>query len=226
MSQAMVIMNNVQGEQQMAARAAIYAAFSGLFSGPDMAPMHEDSYWHSIVQMLDSPCKVLPYVFNAADLVTGLQQLTPEQKRQLASDHSRYFIIGSDGIKLPNREELSDAKTAGKKEELARYYEYFGYQLEEAFQWQPDHVALQLEFVSFLIESQWSQSDAEREQSYLLAQRDFSERHLLSWLPELCHITRESLPEHLYRIMLETCLDFLQSDFNWLCSQLVQLEDK
>ena len=146
-----------------------------------------------------------------------------DEKQCLKADYSKYFEIGHEGIRLPICEELSKA-VAGKKEELVRFYEYFSYQLEPQFQWQPDHLAMQMEFLSFLIEGQWSLQHEAQHQSYLLAQRDFCERHLLSWVPSLVEQAKESLNDHFFVDALSACQNFLQHDYRWLQSQVKQLE--
>ena len=218
-----VAINSTTTPEQLAARAALYQVFSNLMAGPDLADMDNGDYWSATVEMLEAGTKALPYDFQSDTLVTALKALSDKDRQALKTDFSRYFEVGSDGVKLPIREELSEEKTISKKEELVRFYEFFGYELEEEFQWQPDHLALELEFVSFLIEGQWSQTETERQQSLLLAQRDFCQRHILSWVPALAEQAQDKLPKHFFSKTLAACQQFLNTDFDWLEIQTAAL---
>ena len=71
-------------------------------------------------------------------------------------------------------------------EELVRFYNYFGLSTEHGAGELPDHVATELEFMHFLAFKELAALHrGEDPSSYRHAQRDFIERQLLSWLPEL-----------------------------------------
>ncbi|MGK0498575.1 MAG: TorA maturation chaperone TorD [Oceanicoccus sp.] len=225
MTENALVITNAATSEQLAARAALYQVFSNLLAGSDLADMDNPEYWSATVDMLEAGCPALPYDFSASELLSALTKLDSAAQQTIKADYSRFFEVGSDGVKLPIREELSDAKTRGKKEELVRFYDYFGYKLEPEFQWQPDHLALQLEFVSFLIEGQWSQTAPEKQESQLLGQRDFCQRQLLSWLPTLADKSQQQIAQHFYNQTLQSCLRFVQTDFAWLQQQLAALEN-
>lgn len=210
-------------DQQLAARAAIYRAFSLLFAGPAMAG---DDRWQSLPLLLQSGADKLPFDFAVEKLLQRLQQLDASQQARLLDDYSLFFESGSGGMQFPIREELAlDTGSIKPKEELVRYYELFAYQLDSKMQWQPDHLAIALEFMAFLIEAQWHQSDQEQILSYMLGQRDFCQRHLLNWLPTLASALQTAQPEHFYCHCVIDCIDYLQKDNNWLIANLSVLED-
>ena len=74
-------------------------------------------------------------------------ELNPED---LKREYSGLFEVGSDGPPVPIREDLHRNQPAKVKESIVRFYDYFGYGLSEKFQWAPDHLSVELEFMHFL----------------------------------------------------------------------------
>lgn len=211
-------------EQQLAARGAVYQAFSLLMSSPSLIEM-DDDFYTNCADMLAAGSAALPFAFKAYSLSEKLTSLSDSEKTQLAADYGSYFEIGSDGKMFHLREEVATAVASSKpKEELIRFYEFFGYQLDEKFQWQADHLSLQLEFVRFLIEAMWSTEDGERQCSFLMGQRDFVQRHIANWLAQTSNNVKTALPEHLYSDILVSCTEFIEHDLQWLNTTTATLE--
>ena len=122
--------------------------------------------------------------------------------------------MGSDGPPVPIREDLHRNQPAGLREDIVRFYDFFGYGLSEKFAWAPDHLSVELEFMHFLTyrESQESVADA---LSFQLAQHDFSERHLRSWVSDLAQRVTDERPDALYGRLLAAMADFFEQDFAW-----------
>jgi DMSO reductase family type II enzyme chaperone len=69
-------------------------------------------------------------------------------------------------------------------EELVRFYEHFGLQPDPGDQ--PDHLCAELEFMHYLaFKEAAALSKGGPAEAFVLAQRDFLERHLCRWLPRL-----------------------------------------
>jgi TorA maturation chaperone TorD len=51
--------------------------------------------------------------------------------------------------------------------------------------------------------------------SYQLAQADFSQRHLLKWVPKLTASVAATMPESLYSSVVRLLDEFLRRDFEW-----------
>jgi DMSO reductase family type II enzyme chaperone len=96
---------------------------------------------------------------------------------------------------------------------VVRFYDYFGYVLDEKFAWQPDHLSLQLEFMHYLCFRESEQ--AEEVLSYQLAQLDFAERHLVSWVPRFAAQVGQHAPGSLYARIVAALRDFIEEDFAW-----------
>ena len=70
--------------------------------------------------------------------------------------------------------------------DLVRFYNFFGLSLGSSAKEMPDHMKVELEFLHYLtfLEAQ-SRDDEDSMASLLRAQRDFHERHLQIWTPQL-----------------------------------------
>jgi hypothetical protein len=124
--------------------------------------------------------------------------------------------------RMPRSSRWGTADPAAK-EEVARFYEHFGYELGEDYAWRPDHVSVLLEFMHFLA---WHEvqraSTGEAEDHGLaaglrIAQRDFLRRHLAGWLPGVVAVAvvREDCVPLLAGTLAITA-DFIAADLAWL----------
>ena len=73
--------------------------------------------------------------------------------------------------------------------EISEFYNFFGLRMNRDKREFPDHICAELEFLHFLT---FKEEEALREgkedefNGFLLAQKDFLERHLIQWIPEFC----------------------------------------
>jgi DMSO reductase family type II enzyme chaperone len=188
----------------------MYAIFSDLLASPfDATPAVAGS-------AIDIESLALPYK------LTGLQALldewrdTPLDVRKRL--YSGMFEVGSDGPPVPIREDLHLKQPAGVREDIVRFYEYFGYGLEEKFAWEPDHLSIELEFMHFLCFKETQTLDAvvtEDASSYQLAQSDFAERHLCNWVSELAEKAIQQQPDGIYPRLLVALSEFVVRDYEW-----------
>lgn len=102
-------------------------------------------------------------------------------------------------------------------EDLFRFYEHFDIRLNENEKDYPDHLAVELEFMAYL-----TQKEAQAEgmgndpMPYRLAQKDFMERHLALWIPELNRNIQERVKEPFFREGSAFLLTFLQGHLLYL----------
>jgi DMSO reductase family type II enzyme chaperone len=179
-------------------RCLCYAAFSELLASP-----HE----------VDARAGLLARVGLTDALDALLSEVGAAELQQLRSEYSGLFEVGSEGPPVPIREDLQTGQRSGTREDVVRFYDYFGYVLDEKFAWQPDHLSLQLEFMHYLCFRESEQ--AEEVLSYQLAQLDFAERHLLSWVPRFAAQVETHAPGSLYARVVGALRDFLAEDFAW-----------
>ncbi len=83
--------------------------------------------------------------------------------------------------------------------EVSEFYNDFGLHMsqKEGKREFPDHICAELEFMHFLT---FKEATGESSGEYLLAQKDFLERHLIQWIPKFCSDLQdsESLPFYVW----------------------------
>jgi len=196
-----------------AARCLAFAVLSELMASPhDVESALRDSS-----EAID--LSELPYQLD--EFATLVDEFRSAPADELKRIYSSMFEVGSDGPPIPVREDLQTGQKAGVREELVRFYEYFGYELGEKFAWAPDHLSVELEFMHYLTYAEASvlheheaAADVDPE-SFQLAQLDFCERHLINWVPKLAFDVNASNSDSFYSRVTRLLADFLQADFAW-----------
>ncbi len=202
--------------QAAAARSAAYALFSQLVASPFDAPSLAAALPPAdLGAVADELRPQLPYPLDLGPLVAAAE-LEETDAERLAGAYSGLFEVGSSGAPVPLREELAEVAAVKAKEETLRFYDFFGYALAEERQWAPDHLSVQLEFLHFLAYRKSREADPERMESYRLAQRDFLERHLCRWFPEVLAGVGRHAREPYWRALFEALGAFLDADAGWL----------
>jgi DMSO reductase family type II enzyme chaperone len=196
-------------------RCVIYAIFSDLLASPfDAEPAVAGEAL--VIAELQLPYELTGF----QELLYEWRMLRTEDSQVLNREYSGLFEVGSDGPPVPIREDLHLNQPAGVREDLVRFYDFFGYGLEEQFAWSPDHLSIELEFMHFLCfkEAQLLEAKESGEEvdatSYQLAQSDFSERHLCNWISELAEKTATQ-SDGIYPRLLAALTQFVIKDFEW-----------
>ncbi len=186
-----------------AARCTAYAVCSELIASPhDLDPRPSLREKQGIggllakAEQLDACIAVL----SAMDLDT------------LRREYSGLFEVGNDGPPVAIREDLSTGQRAGTREDLIRFYDYFGYVLAEGYAWAPDHLSVELEFMHFLCFREASAKEDRR--SFQLAQADFASRHF-AWLDNWAADVLKLAPESVYATLAAALAEFVAADLNW-----------
>lgn len=195
------------------ARCAAYAAWSELTASPhDLDPRpglgEKLGQWHSIDHAQSMSALIGDY------LDTDLQVL----KREF----SGLFEVGSDGPPVPIREDLQTGQRAGTREDLVRFYDFFGYRLAERFAWAPDHLSVELEFMHYLCYGEATTEDDP--QPFQLAQLDFTERHLARWIPEFATKVGQVAGDGIYRRVMAELGAFIRADYDWQSGTVSTIE--
>jgi DMSO reductase family type II enzyme chaperone len=189
-------------------RCLMYAVFSDIAASPfDAEPAVAD-------EPFDIAALQLPYALSNFEGL--LQEWRDTDKEALKREYSGLFEVGSNGPPVPIREDLHLNQPAGVREDIVRFYEFFGYGLQENFAWSPDHLSIELEFMHFLCfqEVEMSNNDGDA-LSFQLAQSDFSERHLVNWVSGLATKIIEQQPDSIYGRLIAAMSEFLVKDFEW-----------
>ena len=177
----------------------------------------------------------------AEDLVTALQLLSPEgaswaqtmlreRKRSstenLAAEHARLFIgpfeLGAPpygSVYLERGRRVMGDSTM----EVIRLYRKMGLSIPDSFKELPDHVAVELEFMYYLIFKQIEMAqagDSQRARAFMETQGEFISMYLRSWIPGFCSAILAATDCPFYR-SLARCLDiFTEADARYLRSEL------
>jgi DMSO reductase family type II enzyme chaperone len=196
-------------------RCVMYVVFSDLLASPfDAEPVVAG-------EALDIAELQLPYeLIGLQELLDEWRTLRTAGSEELRREYSSLFEVGGDGPPVPIREDLHLNQPAGVREDIVRFYEFFGYGLEERFAWSPDHLSIELEFMHFLcfkevqlLEAKESGEEVDAT-SFQLAQSDFAERHLCNWVSELAEkAARQS--DGIYPRVLAALTQFVVKDFEW-----------
>ena len=190
-------------EATAVSRATAYAIFSLLISSP-----HEGNPRDKIT---DIQLSELPFDF---DLEKIMNDFSLNDEDTLKKQFSALFEIGDHGPPIPIREDLFLNQPAKFKEDLVRFYEHFGYELDEGFQWQMDHLSIQLEFMHFLAMGEFEEQKDKL--SYQLGQLDFTQKHLLNWVPKLAEqLSVLSKEDEIYAKISIELKTFLEHDLKW-----------
>lgn len=113
--------------------------------------------------------------------------------------------------------------------EVSQFYKHFGLKMsdEEGRRELPDHLCAELEFLHFLTikEAQAMQEDTpELLKGYVMAQKDFLERHLASWLPDYCQKLEKSAKAPFYSDLARVTQKFTNLDLEWAASRFQELD--
>lgn len=192
-------------ERTAPARCQAYALFSDLTASP-----HEADTREAVAARIGFFAEGLPYALEIDDL---LRDFSNADSEQLKTDYSALFEVGSQGPPVPIREDLQTGQKSGTREDIVRFYDYFGYRLEERFAWAPDHLSVELEFMHFLCYHEGQPgSDSV---SYQLAQADFTERHLQRWVPQFAAQVARHASGALYCRIVDALREFIVRDLGW-----------
>ncbi|MCZ7401615.1 MAG: molecular chaperone TorD family protein [Candidatus Methanoperedens sp.] len=115
--------------------------------------------------------------------------------------------------------------------EVSEFYNFFGMRMsqEEGKREFPDHICAELEFLHFLTfreEEALGEDKLEEYKGYLLAQKDFLERHLIQWIPEFCLKLQDSASLTFYVRLGQITSRFISSEFELVTANLHSFNPK
>jgi TorA maturation chaperone TorD len=111
--------------------------------------------------------------------------------------------------------------------QLAREYAHAGLAMAPSLKEPPDHIAVELEFISFLCEREawgWEKDICEDVIRALERQRAFLSQHLGRWFTTFAQRITEAAPEKLYGVVAEALEAFIRHDLEQLPDTLIQLD--
>lgn len=201
-----------------AARAAVYRSLSALVSSPAQAPWSVSGV-RAAVDHLVQGALWLPYALDCSTLTETAARLDDAGVAAAAAHYGSQFEVGERGPPLPIRAELAPGANPASKEELARFYELFHYEVGEADAWQLDHLAVTLEFLQVLAFRAAESDEREIVASYGRGARDVLARHVLSWLPPMAEQLARAEVHPLLCSAVLTAAEHAGADHAWLTNE-------
>lgn len=196
-------------------RAVIRSKLYQLFA---FAITYPDSEWVAAVKTGEQ----------ADSLIELLQQLDDDLVREidykslsdsgcsetaLAVEYTRLFDVGSGGspVSLYGGHHHGGRITA--MEDVLRFYNHFGLQLDTSQNELPDHLISELEFLHFMTFQEARYEVQKQDAShYQRGQKDFIERHIGRWLPKLYNKLQEQQPLPYYTALFGLLNRFIQHE--------------
>ena len=195
------------GEELAAAsRSSLYRRLGEAFAFPSDAFVEAVAAGR-FVQDLLSEATALPFELPIEGELRGGGALEQE--------YIRLFEVGPGRPPCPLYEGSHRGGRMKIMEELVRFYEHFGLQPDPGDQ--PDHLCAELEFMHYLaFKEAAALSKGGPAQAFVLAQRDFLDRHLCRWLPRLRQRLETLEPPPFYAALTRFAEAFAAADLTFL----------
>lgn len=188
-------------------RSRVYAILSESLSFPEVR-FHSDirrGFW---MESLAASSGRLPYPLR---LPAARGFKAPEDFDAFQSEYIRLFEVGGrGGAPCPLFSGHYSNDRLRSLESLVRFYNFFGVQAEQGMM--PDHVTIELEFMSYLAETEASAENERDRRSCRRAQADFLGSHLANWWPRITEKIKAQDALPFYRSLADLTSRFLEAD--------------
>jgi putative dimethyl sulfoxide reductase chaperone len=206
----MAMQANETNEEEIA-RAATYKFLAECYYPPVEETLRHVNYLSLSLKTLCSP---------AAEAVDRMQAALQSHEgfEELAIDHARLFV-GPFALLAPpygsvylegERRLMGDSTLA-----VGECYHEVGLEVAAGFNGTPDHIAVELEFMHFLIIKELDALGCgflDRARNFRQKQRAFLERHLAAWVPDFSRSVQEQAATQFYQGLAATTRIFIESD--------------
>ena len=187
-----------------AKRADCYKLFSGCFCQPDKLLFKEETVLENLMQLLSDICpEAVEYAQEMAALFDEISE------DELAVEYAALFM-GPFQLKAPPYASvyLENSRRVMGDTTMQTLQSYREAGLQFDGEGPPDHIATELEFVSFLINEEMSAEHREDNEAVEVArnrQKEFIAQVLGKWVFDFCHAIEEKAGIKYYRA-LAVCL--------------------
>ena len=199
----------IQMEQH---RGDCYRLFAALFYPPDKESFLDEDVCGNLVQLLESVCPM------ASDHASGMAKVLERADAQALSIAHAKLFLGPFELQAPpygsvyldeNTRLMGDSTVA-----VMKMYQLAGLSLSDENREAPDHIAIELEFMYYLISREiqsFKSGDTDEALEYLRMQHKFNDKYLATWIGPFCDKIRESSEDDSYKL-LSMCLSiFIQN---------------
>ena len=170
-----------------AARSRMYRRLAGACAFPEET-LHRSVLSGEMLSEVLAIAAVLPYELPLPEggaLATALAGASADYV-EFQSEYIRLFDVGVPRPPCPLSGGLHLGSRRAVMEEVTRFYNHFGLSLGGESREMPDHITTELEFMHFLTFREVATLQGGQDRGpYLRAQRDFLQRHLARWVPQV-----------------------------------------
>lgn len=144
----------------------------------------------------------------------------PNLKDELEAEHTALFVLPSGVIPheaayLDTEKRLGGRITIG----VSQFYERAGANVQENCIDMPDHLGMELEFMSFLCKIEresWEKAELESLQKCVELQKIFLEDHLLKWIYLCCEKIIEKEEYGFYKAVARSITEFMKNEEEYI----------
>ncbi len=150
------------------------------------------------------------------------------KERYLDVDYANLFLLHLVPYESFYKRDDQMIESGGDNPVLSLYNSLdFRVELDKARVVSPDHIGVELEFMYMLttaLKKAFNADDKEGIKEILQVQKGFMQEHLLDWSPMFLINMKREARTALYHDGAELALEFLLSDFEYICNRLEELE--
>lgn len=171
---------------------------------------------------------ISPYSDSETNLFAGLEEFDETKLiTELEVEYTRLFI-GPNGHISPHEsiQRGEDRHWGDYTVEVNKFYEQNGFATVDDYRGMPDHISVELLFLSNLVEEEKNtinQNDIDSFHQIIQKEYDFIKQHPLIWINEFADKVCESAEYEFYKILSKFCSDFLVDEFHYLENTLAEL---
>lgn len=215
-------------------RSDVYKLLSLAFKYPTQELFEAYQNGEFLSELFES-LALLPHLKPLADARAGMvdavrQELAGVAYKDFASQYINTFDVGTPQPPCPPYEGTfrPDVERTTLLIEVAGFYQHFGLKIttEEGKREQPDHLTAELEYLHFMTFKEYqmrTEGNPDLLKGYILAQKDFIERHLVSWLPKFSEKMQTSSAVPMYSRLAELTSQVASAEFDLVRSMLDDL---
>ena len=150
------------------------------------------------------------------------------KERYLDVDYANLFLLHLVPYESFYKRDDQMIESGGDNPVLSLYNSLdFRVELDKARVVSPDHIGVELEFIYMLttaLKKAFRADDKDGMREILQVQKGFMQEHLLDWSPMFLINMKREARTALYHDGAELALEFLLSDFEYICNKLEELE--
>lgn len=223
------MISDVDMVQKSLIRSAIYRQLANGFRYPTEA-LYESFRNGEFLSGLFQSVALVPHLESLVDEVSAAREKVEKEMAGVAfcdfePDYVGMFDVGFPEPPCPPYEGVyREGERISTMMAVSEFYRHFGLAMGgEGTKELPDYICAELEFLHFLTFKEFQarqENDPELLNGYLLAQRDFLERHLARWLPKFCERVRSAGEVPFYPELAGLTAEFVANEFAWVGVQV------